>query len=263
MAQYIITQTFADDTWFKEWLTPSVFIRQWDDVNLQFNDIWTFDMLDKWQWEYVYVFYNYDKSKLYSFKIDWWSDDLVSRYSAGNNELDYYSNKEDWWSIFRWYTMNLDTNITKSVVKAITEELKKITPKDIDLSEIISKLNDIDKKEYPEIDTSEISDMLVKLYDKDVSSDILSQIQNYTAKMQKSNDDNRVFISELLQQIQKDTNIINDLKEYIQKIMLRWDVENDSDFKRLMKKIDKDRKLIEELELESDDDFISLLEEWQ
>jgi len=260
MAQYIIPVTFADDTGFVAWLSPTITIRQRDDRELVYSDIVSETMEDKWLGDYVYIFYDYDKSKLYNRKIDGGSDELTSRFSFGNNELDYYSNKEDYGIQVRgaigWYA----NHITKRFEK-LEEILELLKPEKVDLSDILEYLEKIDKKEIT-INNDEIISKIYELEDKFDSKkdkmDIISAMKNNEANLIKLNDDNREIINKLLEQQKEDREIIQDLKKYIEKLIRRWDIEKDSDFRKLVKEIKESENNIKELSIYMDQDFISL-----
>ena len=273
MAQYIIPATFADDTWFKIGLSPTITIRERDPINLVYVNLISETMQDMGLWDYVYIFSTYDKTKLYHYKIDGWDDTLNNRYFSGNNELDFYSNKEDWGSMFRGYANSMDTNITKSVVKAISSQLKELKTKPIDLSEIISKLDDINNKEIKiEVpDNSEIVDLIksldnkesykemIKLFKENKSKEIIKIQKDKNIEDDKQSKileimkENKSFTKNILERVEKDSIIINSLRK---------NIEDDEDFKELVKQKEEDKEEIMQLILENDEDFISLLSEW-
>lgn len=98
-----IATSFADSTGFKDWLSPTLSISYYDDINDIFVDLPNVTMKDYTQGKYWYIFREYDKTRLYQYQIDGWSSTLLSRYVRGNNELDYYNNKQDWWGrVISW-----------------------------------------------------------------------------------------------------------------------------------------------------------------
>lgn len=259
MSQFIIPATFADDTGFVAWLTPSITIRQRDDVNLVYIDKVSTTMEDKGLWDYTYVFYDYDKSKLYTYKIDGWDDSLTSRYLTGNNELDYYSNKEDYWLQFRAVVWPLSDGLYKEL-KILKELLKLNKPKDIDFSQILDYLERIDGKEIT-INNEEIISKIYELEDKfDWKKDkmeIISTIEKNKPDFTKLDDQNKEIKAEMMERIEEQQELIKEMKEYIEMLVKRWDVKKDKDFKKLMDDVkEEDMKSIKIL---FDPDFISLV----
>ena len=251
--QYIIPATFVDENWFKAGLTPTINIRQRDDVNLMYIDKVTATMSDTWLWDYVYIFIDYDKTKLYTYKIDWWSDELSSRYITGNNELDYFSNKDDFWGQFKW-VIGWFSDWLYRELKILKEILEEYKPKEIDLSTILNILEEIKTKEYP--DNYEI---IEKLEDKSDKMEIISTIKSNEANLLKTNNENWQLINKLLVQVNSDREIIKKLENYIEKLIKRWDIEKDSDFRKLVKNIKEWEEIVKEWVLEQDEDFISLI----
>lgn len=259
MAQYIIPATFADDTWFKTGLSPIITIREWDDKNEVYKDIINTTMEDKGMGDYTYTFMAYDKYKLYTFKIDGGSDELTSRYLTGNNELDYYSNKQDRGTrVMAWFVW-FDDRLTEKMLKKIVKELDIRKPKEIDLSEVKLILEDIRNKEYPKQDNLEILEKIDLLDEKDDKTEIISAIKSNSSDILKTNKENWELTAKLYEQIKEDRELINWLREYIEKLIKRWDIEKDEDFKNLIDEIDEWEELIKMLCLELDDDFISII----
>jgi len=264
MAQYIISETFADDTWFKTGLSPIITIRQRDEKNSVYINVVTTNMTDVGAGDYVYIFTDYDKSKLYTYKIDGWNDNLTSRYLTGHNELDYYSNKEDFGSQMRgaigWFSDGFYREIKK-----LRELLEDYKPKDIDLSVILNILEEIKNKEYPEFeyDDTDIIEKLDKLENKNDKMEIISIIKQHEANLLKTNEENWQMVANLLWQIKSDREIIVWLKDYIDKLIKRGDISKDTSFKKLVNDINESDESIKELAIHLDDDFRSLLNiEW-
>jgi len=249
MAQYIIPATFADDTWFVSGLSPNITIRQWDELNSIYVEVINDTMTDMWIWDYMYVFENYDKYKLYIYKIDGMSDTVTNRYFSWTNELDYYSNKVDFWSQIRGAYVNMDKNIIKSILKELIPRLDELYKKEVDFSNVITILDEIKSKDVIVSDNSEIIDKLDDISNKDYNSEIIEVMEKNDTKWMK-------VISNLVQQNNQSQETISELKDYIEKFMLRWDRKNDPDFQRMMRKEKK-----KELSLINDPDFISLIED--
>jgi hypothetical protein len=259
MAQYIIPATFADDTWFKTWLSPIITIRRRDDKNNIYENIVNDVMTDMWLGDYVYVFLWYDKSKMYNYKIDGWNDSLTSRYLTGNNDLDYFSNKEDYWSQVRWAIWWFSDGLYKEI-KLLRSLLEEYKPKDLDLSTILNILDEIKNKEYPEYDNWDIVEKLENLENKNDKVEIISSIKQNEANLLKSNEENWQIINNLLEQIKSDREIIVWLKDYIEKLIKRWDISKDKSFGKLVQEIRSSEEWIKQLAIHLDDDFISLLD---
>lgn len=267
--QYVIPATFADWDWFKSWLSPAITIRQRDEQNQSYIDVVSDVMEDMGLGDYIFTFTDYDKIKLYTYKIDWWSDELTSRYLTGNNELDYYQNKEDFGSQFRgvvgWFSDWLYQEINKIILL-----LEAYKPKDVDLLGITSILEEIKNKEIPTQDNEELLNKIYtlesKLNDKSDKVEIISTIKSNEANLSKSNEQNRELVVNMLEQIKSDSKTIEELKKYIEKLIARGDISKDNAFKKILKKIESDKEweeLIKEIEIKlllNDYSFTSLLD---
>lgn len=262
MAQYIIPATFADDTWFVEGLTPTITIRQRDENNLIYKDIFSGTMEDKGLGDYIYTFIDYDKIKLYTYKIDWWSDELTSRYLTGNNEFDYYSNKQDWGSQFRW-AIGWFSDWFYKELKELKKLLEEIKPKDIDFSDILCILEELKNKEYPIQNNEEI---ITKIYElqhkiewKTDKMEIISTIEKNKPDLSKLDEQNKEIKQDLIKRINEQQELIKEMKEYIEMLIKRWDIEKDKDFKNLMESVKEED--MKSLKILFDADFISLISE--
>jgi hypothetical protein len=89
--------------------------------------------------------------------------------------------------------------------------------------------------------------------------EIISAIKNNKPDLTKVNKENREIINKLLEQQKEDGELIKDLKNYIEKLIKRGDIEKDSGFKKLIKEINESENNIKELAIYMDQDFISLV----
>jgi hypothetical protein len=146
--------------------------------------------------------------------------------------------------LFRGYANNASATINKDVLKIIKEELGKIKPQEIDYSPIITILEEIKNKEI-KIDIPDNSELIDRV-------DELSNKMNFepVIKLLKKKPTEKIIIKEDNQKT----------LELLEKIMMRQDIQNDPDFKKLVKKKQKDIELIQQLILQNDPDFISLLQ---
>jgi len=258
--QYTIAATFLDDTGYKTGLSPVIKIRQRDDVNHIYIDKIDTVMVDKGEWDYIYEFIEYEKSKLYTYKIDAWTDDVVNRYATGNNELDFYSNKQDRGNMIRGAFIWYDENIKK----VIRDEIKKIEfPKQevIDLSPILTKIDSIQIPDY----NDKIEELALGIEfidnndDKKELADISSTLDKNSADLIRVNNENWQIISNLVEQIKEDKELIKEMWEYIKVLVKRWNVGKDKDFKEMIKEAEEEQKNIDNL-LENMVIFNSLLD---
>lgn len=248
-----IPAKFANDNWFVEWLTPTLSISYWDDINKIFVDLPTVTMTDYGKGRYGYIFDQYDKIKLYDYSIDAWSDDVSSRYLTGNNELDYYSNKQDWGNRVISWVAGINRNMVEQIVKEILKELDLRKPKDIDLWPILDKLASIDSKEYTiqyeDKNIAILEDKLEELDNKKELTGILSEIRKNNANLQNINSQHTENIDKLYTMLESKNDIIEKMEEYIEKLVKRWDIKKDPDFKKLMEEIEKQEEVDEVAEI--------------
>ena len=84
--------SFFDNSWVPAlWLTPNI-----KGINLNGDVLFTWTMTEVSDWWYTYTIVNYDKTTKYLISVDGGITMWASRYQYITNELDSYSNKDDW-----------------------------------------------------------------------------------------------------------------------------------------------------------------------
>ena len=278
---------FINESGRATWLSPIVTIRNnWATVEIG-------TMIDEWFGNYYYDFHNYDKTKLYDYNFDADSATIQNRYKHNNNELDFYENKTDWWQQIRGAFMNIDTGISKTIIKdmrkLIAEDLYKkfdeLKPKDIDFSEITMTLKDLIDRE--QIDYSDNFDILlnnIKTIGKDidkwikstdktikwVTKDISSLKTNISNIISESIKWNKTDIGEVLSKLWELGKLRQDIDNIINSIYrIDWVRDNIAEViksrKEIIRPIDKTQEFKdmekEVKSIEDDEDFISLTKE--
>lgn len=255
MAQQLITASFVNSSGRATWLSPIIIISTGGLVVE--NGI----MTEKDAYgNYEYTFVGYDKSKLYYFNIDGNNEEVFNRYQRKNNELDYYDNKADWWWQIRGALANIDINISKTVAKEIKELLVKeilnrldlIQPQD--LTELKDLLIEIKNKE-PKIDlddnfeeiSNKIDETNINKPSKDDIVAVISTLKSNEANLLRTNEANYKLIEKLTNQTEIQSEMIEKLTEYIQKLMKRGNLTKDNDFKKLMKEVEDMEETIEQI----------------
>lgn len=189
---YKVIADFINDNWFATGLTPTLRILNYDGTLLR-----QVDMIEVAEWSYKYEFTDINPDKLYFFKMDAGTDDVIWRYKSATNQI------ED------------ATSPTRNVFRQASrrDDIDGIMDKKMDM--FWEKFNNLPKQEPTPLDNTEFIGTITKI--------ILEKIENNKTDIDYAYIDN--IVSDKISNIkfpeiptQKETDI-SPIQEWISKLL--------------------------------------------
>ena len=248
-----IAVNFTDGWVPKTWLTPTVTIidRAWN----TYIENWALKEL--WHWWYIYNFDRYSPDKVYLYVFDWGSalSSDYDRYKFGGNEFDAYSNKYSWGRTAAPYFTSINGRFDRvdkafkdaeknryddsEIKKAIREVKREIRGTNLaeKLSELQTLINTVNSSIKSESSSKWVSDLNGKLdlmaqyvvqMKENLDSELNSLDENVAQRITESNTSltewmsNRVTIEQLLQQVERLENRMNEVLDTFVRTQMEW-----------------------------------------